>query len=116
VQQHQYDGSLRIGSLYGQFAKGDQPPSTYAVTSWVRGERWGFSKTLGVTALRAATIVPGVWLGRRWFGDSTWGTAATVSISLTLAIAATKLVELARQPSAGDASMTNDLGRFRRPV
>ena len=114
---YQYDGSLALGALHNQFAYGDQPPSTYAITAWVNGEPGGFTKALGVTTLRTVPIAAGVWAGTKAFGPksldpkSLWGIAGAVSVTLTLMIAGSKVWGKVR-PSA--EATEKSLGRFRR--
>lgn len=38
------------------------PPSTYAVAAFLQGERGSGMKLLGLTAIRSAFILPGLWL------------------------------------------------------
>jgi len=110
---YHYDGAIGLGALANQFAHGDQPPSSYAITSWVKGEPWGATKALGVTVMRTAPIAAGVWLGQKWFPKSVWGTAATVSVTLSLMIAGMKVWGEAKE-GPSNANMGQDLGRQRR--
>lgn len=111
---YRYDGSLALGALGRQFAHGDQPPSDYAITAWVNGEPYGWARAIGVTTLRTVPIAAGVWAGHKAFGTgSVWGVAGTVSLTLSLMIASSKVWGKI-QPSQ-DAT-ANTLGRFRRRV
>jgi len=105
-----YDGSLRPTALAGQFANGDQPPSSYAITGWVQGEKGSFTKVVGLTAIRTVFIAPGLYLGG--VRDNVWAGAAGASVTITLGIALMKLISLAKEP--GGTMPVNDLGRFRR--
>jgi hypothetical protein len=39
-----------------------EPPSTYAITSWVQGEPGSFGRVVNLTLTRMLFIAPGVWL------------------------------------------------------
>lgn len=112
----QYDGSLRLGSLYDQFATGDEPPSTYAITAWVKGEPGGFTRTIGVTVIRALFIAPGMYLGGVRGSRVIWGGAFGASVSITLGIAALKLLSTPDAPQiAENATMVaNSIGHAGR--
>lgn len=111
---YQYDGGMSLGALGRQFAHGDEPPSTYAISAWVNGEPYGFARAIGVTTMRTIPIAAGVWGGHKLFGtDSVWGVAGTVSLTLSLMIASSKVWGKLQD---GRHATENNLGRFRRRV
>ena len=86
-----------------------QPPSTYAIDDLVHGRDGALMRTLGLTAIRAALIYPGVYLaGVR--GRQTLRVAVYASGTITLGMIALKWIEKQQEPqpvalSAAPASL-----------
>lgn len=65
------------------------PPSTYAVTSLVRGEPGALIRVAGLTAVRSLFIAPGIYVAGKafgWEGMTGWklaGAAVITSVSLS---------------------------------
>lgn len=66
--------SRTIGGMHGRVPmENGSPPSTYAVASVINGEPGGAARLVGVTALRAIFIAPGIWLGGKVVGMKVTG-------------------------------------------
>lgn len=58
-----------------------QPPSTYAIQALVNGEPGAFQRVVGLTLLRTALIVPGLWLAGKAFREEPFTGAKLVGSS-----------------------------------
>lgn len=74
-------GAMPLPNGIGQPAERAQPPSTYAVQAALEGQNGAMLRLLGLTALRAIFIAPGLWVGAKVSGAQVHG-AQLVIISL----------------------------------
>lgn len=69
---------------------GTQPPSTYAIQALVNGEPGAFQRVVGLTLLRTALILPGLWVAGKAFREESFsgpkliGSSFLASTTITL--------------------------------
>lgn len=74
------------------YVDGDAPPSLYAVAAVLEGQNGGWPRVAGNTAIRAAALAPGIYLGFRVAGVRRPRLRAVVAASLVGSMVLTGLI------------------------